>query len=300
VHTPELSEQDFRAAQRKQILEDRAAARQRLIDRLYDEDEDALAARLEKCGEPLPLTCTSCGLQKMAFTRCDLKWCPSCAPRLAHDKVTRYDPICSTFQNPLFLTITCKNYRSQKHTGIRELRQAFTQLRRLRWWKRCCAGGVASFELTNKGAGWHPHIHALLDSSWLAVQVPKPAPGSSAKQYKDAARRACEEVAEQMSLALGRPASVKGRRRGLRSGASAALKEVIKYSIKPQDLDKTKARIGPMLHELSKTRNLVSWGTAYRHPTLKKPVREACPCEQCNNFATYMPDAVIAMIARRS
>lgn len=298
MHTDELSEEAFRAAQWKAICDERTAARQSLIDRLRDEDEDQLADRLEKCGEPLPLTCTSCGVAKMAFTRCDLKWCPSCAPRLAHDKVTRYDPICSTFANPLFLTITCKNYRSQKHTGIRELRRAFTQLRRLRWWKRCCAGGVASLELTNKGAGWHPHIHALLDTSWLAVQVPKPPPGSTDKQYKDAARRACEEVAEQMSLALGRPASVKARRRNLRGGAGAVLKEVIKYSVKPQDLAETKARIGPMLHELSKTRNLVSWGTAYRHPSLKKPVREPCPCEGCKEFGTYLPDTVIAMICR--
>jgi len=294
----ELSEAEFRAKQAAEIRASRDAARQRLIDRLDEEGEFKHADRLRRCGEMIPLTCTQCGHGKVAFRRCDLKHCPSCAPLLAHRAVTRYDPICTTFSAPLFVTFTVKNFTGSS-TGIRDLRRAFTAIRRQRWWKRAVRGGVCQFELTNKGKGWHPHGHALIDCAWLAITVPRPPHGCSDDKWKRAARAAVAEVAEQFTLAIGRPASLKVRRKGLNEAASAALKEVLKYSLKPDALEKVKGNIGPALDELSKTRNLVSWGSAYRNETLRKQKPKSCACEQCEAIGSFVPDEIIRIWTRR-
>lgn len=277
----------------------RCAERAALAERLADLGELRLAARLERCGQELPLTCTSCGARKVVLTRCDLKWCPSCAPLLAHRATERYAPICAEFIRPLFVTWTAKNWDDDAELGIRPMRRAFTKLRRLRWWKRCVRGGVAQLELTNIGNGSHPHIHSLIDSTWLSVAIPRPS-HHSPKRYREIATKACEEVAEQWSLCLGRPATVFVRNVYTHDGGdpSAAVKEVIKYSVKPGALLKMPDPVR-IIHELSLTRNLVSWGSAYRHPSLRKPPVGGCPCPDCAALNSFLPDFVIASIVRR-
>lgn len=284
---------------KEQVRAARAKQRLALIDALDAQDRPDLARRLEKCGEPLGLTCTNCGERKMAFKRCDLKWCPSCAPLLAHFAVQRYTPICAEFLAPLFVTLTVKNYTDR--VGLRDLRRAFTALRRHRWFKKCVRGGVASFEVTNRGKGWHPHAHALMDCRWLAITVPRPAPGTSTRNFKHAARRALTEVAAAWSDVLGRAGSVAVRAVFHRDAGdpTAAMREVLKYSAKPADLIE-QPDSAALIDQLSLSRNLVSWGSAYRHPTLKKQRRESCPCDGCSEFGTFMPDDVIARICRTS
>lgn len=296
--TADSAQRDTERAQRRaEIFAARAAARAALAARLDETNSPDLAARLEKCGQPLGLTCTACGHQKQTFTRCDLKWCPSCAPLLAHEKVTRYAPICAEFLSPLFVTLTVKNYSDR--VGVRELRRAFTALRRQRWWKKRVAGGVASFEVTNRGKGFHPHIHALIDCRWLSVTVNRPAPGASNDAFRSAARRALTEVADVWSLAVGRKGTLKVRAVFHRDDgdSTAAMREVIKYSVKPSDLIEADDP-GAIVHELSLSRNLVSWGTAYRHPSLRKAEAAATECECCKATRSFMPDDVIARICR--
>lgn len=301
-----------RDARRAEIFAKRTASRLRLVERLRDEDEDALAARLERCGEILRMTCTNCGASKVARTRCDLKWCPACAPLLAFQAVNRFTPAAREMSFPMFVTFTCKNHRDQ--IGLRNTRRAFTQLRRLRWWKRAVRGGVAQFELTNitekerkrrklritEAQGWHPHVHALIDCRWLGITVRRPPPGCSKDIWKRACRLACEEIAAQWSLCLGRPGSLKIRATFHRDQGdpAAGLKETLKYSVKPGVLDTIEEPIGPLIRELSQTRNLVTWGTLYRHPSLKKRKNGAAPCE-CGQCGTMVPDAVLEMWMRK-
>lgn len=298
----EETEDEFRIRQASEIRVDRDKARRRLIDRLDEEGETKHAARLERCGEFIGMTCTSCGTSKAAYRRCDQKHCPACAPLLAHKKVTRLDPVCREFLHPLFVTFTTKNFRAaeKKGTGIRQLRQAFTKLRRQRWWRDCVLGGVCTFELTNKGKGWHPHGHALIDCAWLSVSVTRPPPGTPTERFKARARAAATEVAEQFALVMQRPCSVKVRSKGLREAASNALREVVKYSLKPGALEQTKGLIGPVLDEMARTRQLVTWGSAYRHPSLREQPKRQNRCDCCQAVGSYLPDAVIKVLCRRT
>ncbi len=284
------------------LLEQRSVARARLLSRLEDEDADTHSVRLSKCGEALRLKCTCCGLVRVAHRRCDLKWCPSCAPRLAFDRTQKYAPIVNTFAHPLFVTFTTRNFdaRSKKTTGMREVIRAFKRLRCQRWWRRAVAGGVAAFEMTRRNKGWHPHVHGLLDARWFAATVTAPPIGSTAEQYKERCRVACVELAEQWTLALGgRPGSAKVRRVRLRPGQSISdcLKEVMKYSVTAESLDNITGKLSLLLDELALTRNLVAFGSAYRHPALRKKSPVAKPCEDCGDVGTFLPAAVVEAFA---
>lgn len=283
---------------RAALLESRALDRRRLISRLEDEGADRHAERLEKCGTPIQLRCSCCDAQRTAHARCDLKHCPSCAPRLAHDKTAKYEGVVATFKSPLWVTFTTRNFsaRSKTETGMRAVIRAFKRLRAQRWWKRSVLGGVAAFEMTRRNKGWHPHVHALLDSRWFAATITAAPQGSTSEQWRYRARLAVEEVAEQWTLAMsGRRSSIKVRRVSVKPGQTIrdALRETLKYSATAESLlNMTGKSLSLFLDELAVTRNLVAFGSAYRHPAVKKKPRDPSPCDSCGEFQTMVPLAV--------
>lgn len=270
----------------------RATARARLLNRLWAEDSPH-AARLESCGEPLFLRCCTCGCRRRVEKRCDLKWCPSCQHALALRTCARYQRACAALQWPLFVTFTCRNFTGGE-LGVREIRRAFGKLRRLRWWRARVKGGVAGLEVTNRGKGWHAHIHALIDCRWFAVDESEPGPTCRGEAFKAKARRACAEVAEQWSLALGgRRASVKPRRVWKRDGGDigGALREVLKYAITSEQLDAVPDALTPLLDEISKTRMVTSWGTCYGlgGAAAERPHAE---CNFCHDEPAWLPEDI--------
>ena len=73
-----------KAAARAALRAQREDARSRLLARLDEHSScDRHHKRLSKCGEEIRLRCQCCHNVRVAHVRCDLKWCPSCAPRLA-------------------------------------------------------------------------------------------------------------------------------------------------------------------------------------------------------------------------
>jgi len=263
------------------------------VTRLEDE-ESAWALKIGNCGAPLSLTCFCCMNQRTIERRCDLKWCPSCAPALVYRTVERYQAALAGVQWPLFVTLTTQNFKSGPDC-VREVRRAFGKLRRLRWFKKCVAGGVAAVEVTNKGKGWHPHVHALMDCKWLAVSAMQPGPTASKQTWATRARAACAEVAEQWSLCLGgRKSSVRVRRVWKRDGGDIrpALAEVLKYSIDSENLLSIKAPLSPLIDVLSKTRLVTSWGNCFGTGIKRK---KACaePCEQCHSMDSWVPTEII-------
>lgn len=293
-------------ARRAALFVKRTQARLRLIDRLEDESADDLADKLRKCGERLDLLCVGCGRNSVVLKRCDNKWCPNCAPLLAFRAVERFTPVATEMHWPLFVTMTCKNWSDR--VGLRELRRAFTKLRRLRWWKHRVKGGVAQFEVSrmsdkerarahlgaHHGLGWHPHLHALIDCHWLSVTVPRPPAGSTRERWNAAVRAALAEVAAQWSLALARDGTVKVRATFTtdHGDPTPGLRETLKYSVSTDVLEKTDGPIAPLIRELLLTRNLVTWGSLYRNPLLRKPKGVPCACE-CGAIGERLPEELV-------
>jgi hypothetical protein len=205
----------------------------------------------------------------------------------------RYEPVMAAIQWPLFVTFTTRNYATAD--GARDVRRAFTKLRRHRWWKHAVRGGVAQIEVSNTGKGWHPHVHALLDCRWLSVTVPTPKAGATSDTWKRIATAACREVAEAFSDCLGgRKSSVKVRRvwRNDAGDITGAMKEVLKYSVSADSLaDRPIDEIVECIDALDRMRNLVSWGTLYRRPELKRK-KHPLACE-CGKIGCFVPERMV-------
>lgn len=274
--------------------------RAQLVSRLDSEGRSDLASRLSKCGQPLRLRCSGCTSPRDCFTRCDLKWCPSCQRAIAARSAARYAAIASDCHWPLFVTFTCQHDANDDVDLLRSVRRAHTKLRRLRWWKKAVAGGVISYEVTNKGEnGWHPHGHALMDCRWLSVSESTPARGADAATWRRKARRAVEEVAAQWSLCLGRKGSVKVRRvfAGSDGSIGGAVAEVLKYSVKGTELVSVAEPIGGLIDVLDRTRLVCSWGSFYRHPAVKRQRNAPAMC-QCG-CTEWLPEDVLEMQIKR-
>lgn len=269
-----------------------------LIVRLDGEERGDLASRLAKCGQPMTLRCTGCTEPRNVFTRCDLKWCPSCQRALAARTADRYARIAADLQWPLFVTFTVQHGKEDAADFIREVRRAHTKLRRLRWWKRAVRGGVVAFEVTHGQHGWHPHAHALIDCRWLAVTTTAPRIGADRAEWARRGKAAAKEVAEQWSLCVGRKGSVKVRRCWTDSsgGIGGAVHEVLKYSVKGTDLLEIEEPVSPLIDVLNRTRLVASWGTMYRHAGIKRqrsaPAMCKCGCSD------WLPEEVLEIKLR--
>jgi Replication protein len=279
----------------------RAAARKKrdsLIDKLLEEGATDLAERLEKCGELFGLTCTNCGERHEAEKRCDLKWCPACQRALATRTSMRYAEITKAAKWPLFVTWTVQNFDDPSFDFVRSVRRAHTKMRRLRWFKKAVVGGVGSIEVTNTGNGWHPHVHNLLDCRWLAVTEQQPRIGATREKWKRTARAVTAELAQQWSLCLGRPGSVKVRRvfgHDKRDSAPITT-EVLKYSCKGGDLLECKEPIAPLIRMLDASRLVVSWGSFYGHASTKR-VKHPSMC-RCGKTGSLIPDKAVDWMMR--
>lgn len=274
------------------------ATRAALRIKLEGEERSDLAARLAKCGQPLTLRCSGCTAGREVFTRCDLKWCPSCQRALAARTGDRYTRIAAEAQWPLFVTFTVQHSSEDPVSLIRDVRRAHTKLRRLRWWKRAVRGGVVAYEVTKGANGWHPHAHALIDCRWLAVAETAPKVGANRDEWARKGKAAAKEVGEQWSLCLGRRGSVKVRRcwTDNSGGIGGAVAEVLKYSVKGSDLVAMEGDVSPLIDVLDRTRLVASWGSFYRHPAVKRqrsaPAMCTCGCTE------WLPEDVLITISR--
>jgi hypothetical protein len=179
---------------------------------------------------------------------------------------------------PLFVTLTVENYAEP---DVRPLRRAWGKLRRLRWFRRCVRGGVAAFECTNTGDGWHWHVHALIDCQWLAVTTLQPSRNASKEEWIKRGKIAAKEVGEQWSLCADRPASVHVRRVWKRDAGDVtkATAEVLKYAVTAESLLTIKEPVAPMLRLLAGTRLVTSFGSCFgKAPKPPKRPPLMCPC----------------------
>lgn len=299
-------------ARRKEVQAKRNTSRLTIIGRLHNEGRDDLAARLEKCQTEIRLRCVCCKKLRIVRNHCDNKWCPNCAPLLAHETATRMSAIAPEMHWPINVTFRAKSWEDR--IGLREFRRAFAKLIKLRWFKRAVRGGVAGFEVSRmtdaerarrrlprrKGLGYHPHAHALMDCRWFAVTVLRPPPGTRKDKWDERVLAALTEVAAQWSLCLGREGSIFVRATFIRDGGdpAASFREVVKYAVTSDVLEKSDEPIAPLIDDLVHTRNVTTFGFFYKHPALKKKKGAGRPCEDCGETDFKPASMVEAFDAR--
>lgn len=113
------------------------------------------------------LRCTHCGRNTPFMNRCEVFWCPLCAPRLHRERVERIRWWSVQCQQPKHVVLTARNTQDITKARVDSFKKAFASLRRTSFaagWR----GGTWSLETTNEGRGWHLHLHSLVDADWIA------------------------------------------------------------------------------------------------------------------------------------
>lgn len=148
---------------------------------LVEQREDKLADALGDCGNYATFrdyfTIGQSRLSKMCTCKKHLL-CPLCAIRRGAKALRVYLArveflMAQTFTlRPYMVTFTVKNgpSLSARQVHLAGCLRAYHKLRHLRRGHEVCkaSSAVWSYELTNKGTGWHPHVHAI----WLCHEAP--------------------------------------------------------------------------------------------------------------------------------
>ncbi len=192
--------------------------------------------------------------------RCKRKWCPYCARQLAAQRTAELVHIVERFRWPLFVTLTMRNVSDLTPSAVRGLRRAFGKLRHRKLWKDRVLGGVAAVEVTNEGNGWHPHLHVVCDCKWLAIHAPAPQRGDSVPAIKAKCKAASQELEAVWSKILKQPTSSVRVKRADRTTIS---KEVLKYTVKSEDLLTSEGSAGDLIRALESCRLMTTFGQAH-------------------------------------
>lgn len=251
--------------------------RRQLLARLDAEGAEDLADRLRKCGLTFPLWCSGCGHRHDAETKCNRKWCPSCAPKRANERARKMRLAVRQMRWPMHVTLTMQNVPLDEapRTLLRSLMKSFARLRRMKIWTNRTKGGVVSVEITDKGNGLHPHLHALIDCEWLALKTPPPHRGDTAETLREKFRCAAQELQGAWAKCLGQetPPSL-----WIRRCDAGAADEVMKYALKTEDALNCQGEIAPVLRMLDAVRTVATFGSlrGLKVPDDEEP-RLVCP-----------------------
>jgi hypothetical protein len=175
-------------------------------------------------------------------------------------------------------------------------------------WKSRTQGGVASVEVTNIGNGWHPHLHAVIDCQWLAWKTPMPYPSMPRAKKKILYQQAGAELSASWAKLLGQAtASVKVKR----ASRSTIAKEVMKYTVKNEDLVMCEGSAGDLIRALEGTRLVTTFGILHgqKSSEIKVEARayakakrakffEENPMPECCGAVEYLPDEAANIVLK--
>jgi len=125
------------------------------------------AAKLELCHSYYTVCqCNNCHTVRKYPNRCDLFYCPECAAHLENERRKQVEWWVREVTQPKHVVLTVRNIPRLSRGHIDQLMKWFGNLRRRKFaanWR----GGFWTIQCTNENAGWHLHIHALVDANWI-------------------------------------------------------------------------------------------------------------------------------------
>jgi hypothetical protein len=117
--------------------------------------------------------CRGCGHKLVIPIRCSSKLCRPCRfSRLfrIHPRIVltlqKFKPTHGYSWKHITFTIPNTLYLEK---AIKHLIASFRRLRQTKSWKKHVLGGFYVLEITNKGKGWHPHLHVICYSKYYPI-----------------------------------------------------------------------------------------------------------------------------------
>lgn len=109
------------------------------------------------------------GNLRVASNSCRLRWCPLCARARQGYIWHQVSEWFETADHPKFLTVTIKHSQESLTNQINKIYQAFRQMRKDKFFKMYCTGGIWFFQIcwNPKRHEWHPHIHAIVTGQYM-------------------------------------------------------------------------------------------------------------------------------------
>ncbi len=109
------------------------------------------------------------GEVRVNSSTCKLRWCPICSKAktaYAAKQVSEWIP---KQAYPKFMTLTLQHSNHPVVDQVDELYNHFRALRKLKWFRDRCTGGVWFFQmkLSKKDDRWHPHLHCIVTGKYL-------------------------------------------------------------------------------------------------------------------------------------
>ena len=106
----------------------------------------------------------SCG-RRLITLRCGDRTCSFCRVKDYYRLLEKYAPALREIHRPKLITLTLVNYPDLTRDGVSHLRQCMKALfERL---EGIIRGGLYAIEATNRGRGWHVHVHVLADADFI-------------------------------------------------------------------------------------------------------------------------------------
>lgn len=272
--------------------------REKLRQRLKDEGRYDLAGVLTDCAEIVHMQCICCRSPVLVERGCGKRWCPVCAPRITAKRLDRLGRIAPRMQWPLAVTLTVKN-KTHGADCIVHLKETFRKFRRTDFWADRVKGGVVGFEVTHRGNGWHPHLHALIDCRWLAVSTPEPTRWMTKRQQASLCKRAQYELSQVWAAYIGQDKAQVWAERAY----GKAMEETLKYAIKPSDLLQCSCDAGDMIDEIDKGRMMGTFGNCHacskEFVGMEEETKRERECTDCGKKKSIVPTDCLSRMMDR-
>jgi hypothetical protein len=127
---------------------------------------DTLARKIAECGQRYQVAlCRRCHRHRVFPTHCDTIWCPRCAAIVAARRAAIINEWARQIPYPKHVVLTVRASQQPLAQQIQNLVQAIGKLRR-RKICRAWIAGIWRLEVTWAPAGWHPHLHLLVDAPY--------------------------------------------------------------------------------------------------------------------------------------
>jgi hypothetical protein len=140
---------------------------QTLVRKLLDQGLTTLAEKIKDCGQKdVAFQCRNCGKVRWSPTRCSIRWCPKCGPRIAKARAEEIRIWISGLRQPKHVVLTQRNSETLTYDMVSRFSKNLTNLRR-RKLSRNWKAGSWTLEITNESRGWHLHSHMLVESRWI-------------------------------------------------------------------------------------------------------------------------------------